>query len=188
MERLRYEIKHCNRCRLCETRTNALCGEGPLNARLMLVAQAPGEKEDMEGRMFIGPSGKVLDKLLQEAGIDRERLYMTNLIKCMLPRYRRPKQDEISACSPYLERETELVNPEILVPLGFYATRYILQKYEVPMPARDEFCRLYGETIKTSGPKILPLQHPAAALHTPQLLKEMTENYRKMKTLLMDFP
>jgi DNA polymerase len=79
------EIKRCSRCRLSETRIHALCGEGNLSAKLMLIAQAPGENEDRSGTMFIGPSGKVLDELLKMNDIDRKNIYMTNLIKCMLP-------------------------------------------------------------------------------------------------------
>jgi len=86
IKRLNEEIRACNKCRLSETRINALSGEGELNARLMLIAQAPGENEDQEGIMFIGPSGKVLDELLQISCVDRKELYMTNLVKCMLPK------------------------------------------------------------------------------------------------------
>lgn len=89
------EIRRCRKCRLRKTRRNALPGEGSPYARLMLVAQAPWENEDREGRMFIGPSGKKLNELLQEVDVSRKRIYMTNLIKCMLPKYRRPKKNEI---------------------------------------------------------------------------------------------
>ncbi len=86
MEKLNKSIKKCKRCRLFKTRTNVLCGEGNILARIMLIAQAPGKNEDKEGRMFIGPSGKVLDELLNSAKITRSDIYMTNLIKCMLPK------------------------------------------------------------------------------------------------------
>lgn len=91
---LNAEIRTCRRCRLAKSRINALCGEGDLHAELMLIAQAPGEKEDREGKMFISPSGRVLDELLAGVGIQREKIYMTNLIKCMLPKNRKP----ISSC------------------------------------------------------------------------------------------
>jgi len=93
------------KCRLSKTRMNAICGEGNLNAKIMLIAQAPGEKEDKEGRMFVSPSEKELDELLRSAGISRQAVYMTNLIKCMLLKYRKPKEDEIEACSYYLDEE-----------------------------------------------------------------------------------
>ena len=94
LEDLKQRIRECEKCRLWKTRINALPGEGNSNARVMLVAQAPGENEDRDGKMFIGPSGKKLDELLQEADVSRQEIYVTNLIKCMLPNYRKPKQDE----------------------------------------------------------------------------------------------
>ncbi|MFP3869896.1 MAG: uracil-DNA glycosylase, partial [Syntrophobacteria bacterium] len=124
-DELKKNIAGCKRCRLHLSRTHALRGEGNLHPRLMLIAQAPGDKEDREGKMFIGPSGKVLNELLTEAGISRDEVYMTNLIKCRLPKDRRPKQDEIQACSLFLAREIALVTPQFLVPLGYYATRYV---------------------------------------------------------------
>lgn len=84
--------------------------------------------------MFVGPSGKILDELLEIAGLKREEVYMTNLIKCFLPNYRKPKEEEISACSYFLDREIEIVNPEILVPFGYFATRYIFQKHTINSP------------------------------------------------------
>jgi DNA polymerase len=113
----------------------------------MLIAQAPGEHEDREDRMFIGPSGKILDELLTTVDIQRREIYMTNLIKCMLPKNRNPKSDEIASCSPYLDREIELIDPKILASLGYYATRYILEKYGVPLPPKPEFREVYGPSI-----------------------------------------
>ena len=180
------EIKKCNKCRLSDTRMHALCGEGDLDAKLMLIAQAPGENEDREGIMFIGPSGKVLDELLRTSNVGRKELYMTNLIKCMLPKYRKPKQDEIDLCSYYLDEEIELINPEILVPLGHYATSYIFKKYSLPLPSKQEFYIVYGKLFLTDNRKILPLQHPAAMLYHPYIKDEMAKNYHKLKVVITD--
>jgi DNA polymerase len=160
-----------------------LCGEGPLHAELMLVAQAPGEQEDKKGRMFIGPSGKVLAELLQMVHIDREKIYMTNLIKCMLPKNRKPRSDEIAACSPHVDREIELIDPNILVPLGYYATRYVFEKYGIPLPPKAGFHEVYGNLSKAGYKNILPLQHPAAVLHDIRIKNVMVTNYRKMQLL-----
>ena len=181
---LNEEIKKCNRCRLSETRINALCGEGNLNAKLMLIAQAPGENENREGKMFIGPSGKVLDELSRIANIDRKEIYMTNLIKCMLPKYRRPKQDEIEICSKYLDEEIELINPKTLAPLGYYATKYTFEKYALCLPSKPEFPDVCGKIFLSEDKKIFPLQHPATVLYNPSFKEETTKNYRKMKVLL----
>lgn len=178
------EIQRCTRCRLSETRIHALCGEGNLSAKLMLIAQAPGEKEDRAGMMFIGPSGKVLDELLEVAHIDRKNIYMTNLVKCMLPKYRRPKSDEIEICSRYLDREIELINPRIVAPLGYFATRYILARYDIPIPPKPEFRKLYGKVVEVDNKQILPLQHPAAVLHDASIKAVLVRNYQKMRLLL----
>ena len=178
------KIKRCARCRLSETRTHALCGEGNLSAKLMLIAQAPGEKEDKSGTMFIGPSGKVLDELLKMAHIGRKDIYMTNLVKCMLPKYRRPKSDEIEICSRYLDREIDFISPKILAPLGYFATRYICGKYDIPIPSKPEFRRLYGKVIETGNKRILPLQHPAAVLHDASIKAVLIRNYQKMRLFL----
>ena len=185
-DQLNGEIKNCRKCSLSESRTNVICGEGKLDAKLMLIAQAPGEQEDIAGRMFIGPSGKVLDELLKSANLNRDEFYMTNLIKCMLPRYRRPKEDEIEMCSWYLDREIELINPRVLVPLGYYATRYIFRKYALQLTSRKDFYTVYGKLFFSRGQKILPLTHPAALLYNPSFKKEMTKSYSKMNILLED--
>ncbi len=197
LEELNREIRECSKCRLHETRKNALCGEGNQAGKLMLVAQAPGEKEDREGRMFIGPSGKKLDDLLETAGVDRRELYMTNLVKCMLPEYRNPKQDEIEICSPYLDREIELINPDTIVALGYYSTRYILQKHSLPVPnPKSQFSKIYGRIFLPAGEagmigrfrkrRILPLRHPAVLLYNDSAKEEMMKNYGKLRRLMVD--
>jgi uracil-DNA glycosylase family 4 len=185
IKNLNDEIKTCKKCRLTKTRKNVLCGEGNLYAELMLIAQAPGEKEDKEDKMFIGPSGKVLDGLLRSIRIDRKEIFMTNLIKCMLPKNRKPKSDEIATCSQYLDREIELIHPEILAPLGYYATRYILEKYGIPSSPKREFRRIYGNVLEVDGKTIIPLQHPAAVLHDISIKSTLVTNYRKMQALYM---
>lgn len=186
IEDLNEEIRDCRKCRLSETRTNALCGEGNLNARLMIIAQAPGEREDREEEMFIGPSGKVLDELFRANNIDRKRIYMTNLVKCMLPKYRKPKQDEIESCSQYLDKEIELINPAVIAPLGYYAIRHIFERYNIVLPSKPEFHQVYGKLLLADRRKILPLQHPAAVLYNPSIKEIMMESYGKVKVLLKD--
>ncbi|KAA0006602.1 MAG: uracil-DNA glycosylase [Thermoplasmata archaeon] len=179
IENLNIEIRNCRRCRLSQTRTNVVLGEGDINSRIMIVAQAPGENEDKEGRMFIGPSGKVLDELFEHAGIRRKDVYMTNLIKCKLPKYRKPKRDEIESCSPYLDREIEIIQPDMIVTLGYFASSYILEKYLIE--ESQDFRQVYGRAFYTkSGKIVLPLRHPAALLYNPELEESMMEDYRKV--------
>jgi len=183
IEVLNKKIETCTKCRLHKTRIHAIHGEGNLDTKIMLVAQAPGFKEDEVGRMFIGPSGKVLDELLELNNVQRDDLYMTNLIKCMLPDYRNPKQDEIDICSDYLDKEIELINPAVLVPLGHYATTYLLERYNLEIPPKKDFYKLYGKLVLTNDRKILPLQHPAAVVYRPMLKQVLKNNYHKLNVI-----
>ena len=186
LETLNKKIKQCVKCRLSETRTQSLCGEGNPHAKIMLVAQAPGIKEDKEGRMFIGPSGKILDELLELNNVQKNTLYLTNLVKCMLPKYRKPKQDEINICSEYLNKEVELIDPQVLVPLGHFATKYLFEKYHLEIPSKPNFYTLYGKLFLVNKRKILPLQHPAAVLHDSSIKIVLTKNYHKLNVLSKD--
>lgn len=184
IDELNAVIKTCNRCRLYLTRTNVLCGEGNFDARLMLIAQAPGDNEDREGRMFVGPSGKVLEELLTESRVSRDEIYMTNLIKCRLPKYRRPKQDEIEACCRFLEKEIALITAEVIAPLGYYAARYVLKRWNISIPeTRAEFSGLYGRLFLAQNVKIFPLPHPASLLYNKSFKAETLEKYKKLKIL-----
>jgi uracil-DNA glycosylase family 4 len=187
LHRMKEEIINCNKCSLSETRKNALPGEGNPKARVMLVAQAPGEKEDEEGRMFVGATGKVLDELLGELGIERNDLYLTNLVKCMLPNYRKPRQEEIDACSEYLDQEIEIIDPEIISPLGYYATRHILDKHDYSMPEKKEDLQnLYGTLLLTQKKKIYPLTHPTALVFDNTDKEKIKRDYSKIKVLLSE--
>ncbi|MCD6560324.1 MAG: uracil-DNA glycosylase [Deltaproteobacteria bacterium] len=153
IHKLNDEIRSCRKCRLCDTRIHALCGEGNLKSKLMIIAQAPGENEDREGKMFIGPSGKVLDELLEITDISRTDIYMTDLIKCMLPRYRRSKQDEIKICRKYLNKEIDLIDPSVISSLGFFATRYLFHLYGVTLPPKPGFHEVYGKLFFSFAPR-----------------------------------
>lgn len=182
IKNLNEKISQCNRCRLAKNRTHTVCGEGNLNGRLMLIAQAPGKNEDKEAEMFIGPSGEILDELLEKAEVARGEVYMTNLIKCKLPNNRKPKQDEIQACSQYLDREIELIDPEVLAPLGYFATRYIFRKYDLDMP--NSSSDTFGELYLAESKKIYPLQHPSSLLYrrsNEDYKEKVVNNYKKLK-------
>lgn len=177
---LNNRIKECSRCRLSSGRTHAVCGEGNVNARLFFIAQAPGEMEDKAGKMFIGPTGKVFDELFLEISLSRSEVYMTNLIKCRLPKNRKPKSDEIELCSKYLEREIEIIKPEFLIPLGYYATKYILSRFCNENISSSDFV---GKLIDCSKQKIYPLRHPSAVLYNPSLKNIMLEDFRRIPDL-----
>jgi DNA polymerase len=152
----------------------------------MIVAQAPGECEDREGKMFVGPSGQITDELMDSAGVSRDEVYMTNLLKCFLPKCRRPKQDEIARCREYLEREIESVAPEVIVTLGYYAARYFFEKHGLALPPRAEMHTIRGRLYWVGDRKILALRHPSALLYSDALKNEMITDYRKLHVLLTE--
>ncbi len=174
------ELQNCQRCELYRTRENVLCGEGNVSSDLLFIAQAPGEKEDKEGRMFIGPAGKIFRKLLKQVKIDISRIYMTNLIKCNLPQNRRPKQREIKACSFFLDQEIIEVDPKILIPLGYYATKYLFQKYDLSDFSKTEFHDMIGKSFPVDNKKIFVLSHPAALLYNEDFQEKAFLHYQKI--------
>ncbi|HEW89812.1 MAG TPA: uracil-DNA glycosylase, partial [Candidatus Bathyarchaeota archaeon] len=119
------EIKACTRCPLHATRKNPVPGEGSLDAELMLIGEAPGRWEDEKGRPFVGAAGKLLNKLLGVAGFRREEVYIANVLKCRPPGNRDPRPEEVSACTPFLDRQIEIIGPKVIATLGRHSTRYI---------------------------------------------------------------
>jgi len=180
----REELQVCTRCSLHKTRTHALVGEGNMHADVMLIAQAPGELEDKENRMFIGPSGTILHKLLKDANICEDELYMTNLIKCTLPKNRRPKQKEIEACTTFLDMEIDEVHPRLLAPLGFYATKYLFSRFALKNISRKEFPQLIGNSARANGYHILPLSHPASLLYNKEYFSQSLANFHKLRKFM----
>ena len=189
MARLNDRIAACTGCPLAKTRTNALCGEGAMDTRIMLVALSPGRREDACNRMFIGPSGVILERLLQSAAIGRDEIYMTNLVKCVLPKNRRPTMDEIRSCIPFLTEEIAVIDPQIIVPLGYYAIGAVLGIYgAVAPPARRDYARLHGRLILSRGQAIFPVPHPSSILYRPAFEPRTTAYYRQLAVLMRTCP
>ena len=182
---LNYQIRACEKCGLAATRKHALTGEGNINANIMFVALSPGAKEDIQNRMFVGPSGQVFNKLLYAAGIDRNRVFMTNLVKCILPKNRKPKASEIELCSQFLNDELSIIQPEVIVPLGYYATRSILLKFHAnPDDIQMSFKNINGQLLDFKGIKVYPLTHPSALLYNSSFEAITIEKYKKLKDFL----
>jgi len=179
---LNREIRNCRNCKLWLTRKLSLPGEGNISSKMVLIAQAPGYTEDKEGRMFVGPSGKKLDELFAEVGVDRREIFMTNILRCVLPHYRRPRRNEIDACAPYLYREIELINPKIIGTLGYVAARYIFKRYGINEELK--FPDVCGKIFSVKNNNVIPLRHPAAPLYDDSVYKEMVKNYGKLRILL----
>ena len=182
---LNYQIRSCEKCGLHTTRKHALVGEGNINANIMFVALSPGTKEDVQNKMFVGPSGNVFNKLLYTTGIKRDRVFMTNLVKCILPGNRKPKTNEIESCSWFLNNEISIIRPKVIVPLGYYATRSILLKFGAdPNDIAMSFKNINGQLLNLEMVKIYPLTHPSALLYNPSFESTTMEKYKKLKEFM----
>lgn len=171
------EIRGCTRCGLCRGRTLAVPGEGPADADIMFVGEGPGFQEDQQGRPFVGPAGALLNELLQQAGLRRERVFITNLVKCRPPGNREPTPDEVAACRDYLNAQIALINPGVLCTLG----RPALQALVDP---QGSISREHGVPRLMDGIMFVPLYHPAAALHRQDLRPALVEDMRKLRLIL----
>lgn len=147
----------CTACRLCEGRTNVVFSSGSPDASVMVVGEGPGRQEDEEGIPFVGRSGQLLAKLLGEVGLDRDGVYIANVVKCRPPNNRDPKPDEIDACKPYLRRQIELVDPAVVVTVGNFSSKLLLA-------TTTGITRLRGSAYEWWGRYLVPTFHPAAAL------------------------
>jgi len=177
LEELAAEIKVCPLCRLSETRTHAVPGEGSPTARIMFVGEGPGEKEDLSGRPFVGPAGQLLNRLLQQAGIAREEVYIGNTVKCRPPGNRVPLDDEIAACNDYLMAQIAIIEPKLIVPLGGSALKTLLGPELKITKAR---CKVF----RKNGILFIPLFHPAAALHRAELLETLQQDILVLRDLI----
>ncbi|MEW5924087.1 MAG: uracil-DNA glycosylase [Candidatus Zixiibacteriota bacterium] len=174
----------CTLCSLHASRINTPSGTGSAKSGIMIVAQAPGEKENLVGKIFVGPSGEILDELFEVNGIKRDDFYLTNLIKCFLPKSKRPVQEHIDTCGRYLDREIEYIKPKAIATLGYYAAKYIYEKYTSGFLDKADICDLIGKVHWVSGIKMLALQHPSAMLYQDTSKADMVNDYHKLKVLL----
>jgi DNA polymerase len=179
------EVADCTKCRLAEGRTQVVFGVGDPNADLMFVGEAPGFHEDQQGKPFVGQAGKLLDRLLAGIGLEREEVYVANVLKCRPPGNRDPQPDEIEACEGHLFRQIALIEPKVVATLGNFATKLLSGK-----PAG--ITRVHGaEQEATLGGRsvlLYPLYHPAAALYTPAMLKVLEADFARLPELLGRMP
>lgn len=169
----------CVRCPLHEGRENAVFGEGSPRARVVCVGEAPGATEDRTGRPFVGPAGQLLDRLLLSAGFRREDVFICNVLKCRPPGNRNPKTEEIEQCSPYLHRQLQLLDPEVIVAFGTFASQTLLD-------ARESLGRLRRQTHLYRGWPLVVTYHPAALLRNPKWTVPTWEDLQKVRRLLED--
>jgi uracil-DNA glycosylase len=151
------EASSCTRCRLAATRTQVVFGVGNPNADLLFIGEAPGQNEDTQGEPFVGAAGQLLTRMLGEIGLTRDEVYIANILKCRPPGNRDPQEDEIETCTPWLVEQMSLIQPRVVVTLGNFATKFVLQ-------TQTGITRMRGSVYPWHGRKVIPTFHPAAIL------------------------
>lgn len=174
---LRELIGDCQRCGLAASRTTIVFGSGDEHARVMIVGEAPGKNEDLSGEPFVGAAGRFLDELLGHAGLTRGEVFIANVLKCRPPGNRDPKSDEIATCAPFLEEQVRLVSPEVVVTLGNFATRFVLDTVE-------PISQLRGRARAVGPLTVLPVYHPAAAIYDRTKREVLMEDFAALGEML----
>lgn len=173
LEEIRNELGDCRRCKLHRTRRTIVFGEGNKKARLMLIGEGPGNDEDVQGRPFVGKAGQLLTKILQAIEIEREEVYIANIIKCRPPQNRNPEPDEIENCYPFLLKQIQAIRPRIICALGTFSSQTLL-KTDVKITA------LRGKVYDFSGIQLFPTYHPAYLLRNPEKKREVWEDMKQI--------
>ena len=169
----------CTRCRLAEGRTNVVFSDGSESARLMVVGEAPGANEDKTGLPFVGQAGKFLDLLLATVDLSREdSVYICNVLKCRPPGNRNPMPDEIESCSPYLEKQLELVHPEVLLAVGTFAAQLLTGRQKIALG------KLRGEVHSYHGVPLVVTYHPAALLRNPKWTRAFWDDLQLLRGIM----
>jgi uracil-DNA glycosylase family 4 len=170
-------VRACTKCVLCRERTHAVPGEGPEDARLVVVGEGPGATEDETGRPFVGRAGKLLDEILAAIELPRERVYICNVVKCRPPQNRKPQQDEMDACVPYLYRQLDLIRPKVILAMGNTAAETLLN-------TKQSLGSLRGRVHNFRGMPLIVTYHPAALLRNPHWKKPTWDDVRIARQLI----
>lgn len=178
---LEQQVKHCTRCRLCKERTQAVFARGDIHAALMFIGEGPGREEDAQGLPFVGPAGRLLDSMVFAMGLERDEVYITNIVKCRPPNNREPRADEVENCFPYLERQIELVQPRIICTLGRPASNTLLGTARSMGEMRGNW-HFYRDTA------VLPTYHSAYLLRSPAQKKKAWDDLKKVVMALAEGP
>ena len=170
------QVSVCEKCPLHYSRKNAVPGEGPADAKIMFIGEGPGFYENEQGRPFVGPSGKFLDELLANAGLQRSEVFIGNVVKCRPPGNRDPQPEELAACRPYLEKQIETINPRIIVTLGRYSMANFMSGRKISA--------IHGRPGWVNGRLVVPMYHPAAALHQHSLKSTVEADFANLPELI----
>ncbi|HDD62050.1 MAG: uracil-DNA glycosylase [Chloroflexota bacterium] len=169
-------VSDCKKCDLCHSRDKGVPGEGPPDAEIMFIGEGPGFHENMQGRPFVGAAGNLLVELLSAIGMNREQVFITNVVKCRPPGNRDPQPEELQACNPYLEKQIQIINPKVIVTLGRFSMARFIQQAKIS--------DVHGQPVKVNGMLVVPFFHPAAALHRPSLRPVVEKDFAKLPDLI----
>ena len=169
-------VRECQKCELCETRIKAVPGKGNFDADVIFVGEAPGRNEDIHGEPFVGAAGKRLDMILEDTGIDRKDVYITNIVKCRPPKNRVPSKKEEESCNDFIKQEIEIINPKIICVMGNTAYGTLLDGKEIT--------KNHGKIVERDGRKFFVTFHPAATIYNQKLVEELKEDFRKLAKFL----
>lgn len=176
MNEISANIKVCRKCRLCQTATNAVPGEGNINSKIVFIGEAPGYYEDVSGHPFVGRAGKLLEESLKDIGYKREDVWIGNIIKHRPPENREPLPDEIQACSPFLDLQLQTISPKIIVTLGRYSMNHFYPNGKISIDR--------GNLVKAGKYYIYPIYHPAAALRNGSMMDDFKKDFKKIPEML----
>ncbi|MFO7260142.1 MAG: uracil-DNA glycosylase [bacterium] len=177
LERVRAGALACTRCRLHASRRTVVFGEGPASAEVVVVGEAPGAEEDRSGRPFVGPAGKLLDRLLASAGFPRERVYICNVLKCRPPGNRDPQPDEIASCAPFLEQQIELIAPRALLAVGAFAAQTLVGE-------THGITTLRGRVHRRGSIPVVVTYHPAYLLRSPERVRAAWQDFQLLRQVV----
>ena len=178
IEELNDQVRRCQLCRLGKSRVLAVPGEGPSDAEIMFIGEAPGYHEDQQGRPFVGAAGQFLEQLLASVHLTRQQVFIANVIKCRPPDNREPQPDELAACRPYLDRQIALLKPKVIVTLGRFSMQIAF--------AGASISRIHGVPKKVGDTVYFPMFHPAAALHQPKFRAMIEQDFLKLPQVLAE--
>lgn len=185
-EQLAKNICNCQKCILAATRLNVVFGEGSISSSILFIGEAPGATENETGKPFCGRAGKVLDELLFKAGMKRNDVYITNILKCRPPGNRNPKDEEINACNEYLDQQIDLIKPKIIGCLGNFSTRWVMEKFGLKNKVQG-ISKIHGQVFIApafqGSIKIVPLYHPAVVTYNVNTRSVLEKDFSMLKNI-----
>ncbi len=176
LNEIRQQVAACQKCKLSVTRNRSVPGEGPVTSQVMFIGEGPGFHENEQGKPFVGQAGMFLDELLNHAGLKRSEVFITNVVKCRPPGNRDPEPEELTACRAYLEEQMTIIDPPVIVTLGRFSMAHFL--------IDGKISTIHGKPATINGKLIVPMYHPAAALHQPALKSVLIDDFKRLPAII----